>query len=128
MSQATIDRVRRELDVSADAPLTAPTLGYWKSVAQRLSRDPVTIAVTLVLLGIIFISLVAPLVAGADPYAGNVLARLKPIGTPGHWLGTDETGRDLVIAREYLTHGLRERASELVSEIPSSPDAWFAIS
>ena len=47
------------------------------------------------LLGIIFISMGAPLVAGADPYAGSVLARLKPIGTPGHWLGTDETGRDL---------------------------------
>jgi peptide/nickel transport system permease protein len=95
MSQATIDLVRRELDVSLDLPQVAPTPGYWKSVAQRLSRDPVTVAVTLVLLGIIFISLGAPLVAGADPYAGNVLARLKPIGTPGHWLGTDETGRDL---------------------------------
>ena len=54
-----------------------------------------TIAVTLVLLGILFITLGAPLVSGSDPYAGNVLARLKPIGTPGHWLGTDETGRDL---------------------------------
>lgn len=29
--------------------------------------------------------------------------------------GKDETGRELVIAREYLTHGLRERASEIVS-------------
>jgi peptide/nickel transport system permease protein len=37
----------------------------------------------------------APLVSSGDPYTGNVLARLKPIGTPGHWLGTDETGRDL---------------------------------
>jgi peptide/nickel transport system permease protein len=34
-------------------------------------------------------------VAPQDPYAGNILARLKPIGTPHHWLGTDETGRDL---------------------------------
>jgi type IV secretory pathway VirD2 relaxase len=29
--------------------------------------------------------------------------------------GRDETGQDLVIAREYLTHGLRERAAEIVS-------------
>jgi peptide/nickel transport system permease protein len=89
MSQATID-------ISlVDAPHAAAAPGYWKAVAQRLLRDPVTIAVTLVLLGIIFLALGAPLVAGADPYAGSVLARLKPIGTPGHWLGTDETGRDL---------------------------------
>jgi type IV secretory pathway VirD2 relaxase len=27
--------------------------------------------------------------------------------------GKDETGRDLIIAREYLTHGLRERASTI---------------
>ncbi len=29
--------------------------------------------------------------------------------------GTDELGKDLVIAREYLTHGLRERAVDLVN-------------
>jgi peptide/nickel transport system permease protein len=96
MSQATVDFVRRELQTSDGALSAAPTPGYWRSVAQRLLRDPVTIAVTLVLLGIVFISIGAPLVTGGtDPYAGSVLARLKPIGTPGHWLGTDETGRDL---------------------------------
>src|ERR1700728_583091 len=94
MSDATIDFIRRELTAQADAP-AAPTPGYWKSVRQRLARDPVTIAVSLVLLAIVFISLGAPLVTHYDPYAGNVLARLKPIGTPGNWLGTDETGRDL---------------------------------
>ncbi len=94
MSQATADLVRRELGPVEIAPVAAAP-GYWKAVGQRLMRDPVTIAVTVILLGIIFISLAAPLVAGADPYAGSVLARLKPIGTPGHWLGTDETGRDL---------------------------------
>lgn len=29
--------------------------------------------------------------------------------------GKDQTGRDLVIARDYISHGLHERASELVS-------------
>jgi peptide/nickel transport system permease protein len=94
MSQATAELVRRELGPVEITPIAAAA-GYWKAVGQRLMRDPVTIAVTVILLGIIFISIAAPLVAGADPYAGSVLARLKPIGTPGHWLGTDETGRDL---------------------------------
>jgi peptide/nickel transport system permease protein len=95
MSQTTAAFVRRELDAPIGALATAPAPGYWNAVSQRLARDPVTIAVTLILLGIIFISLGAPLVAGGDPYTGSVLTRLQPIGTPGHWLGTDETGRDL---------------------------------
>jgi peptide/nickel transport system permease protein len=51
--------------------------------------------VTLVLFAILFITLGAPLVTQYDPYHSSILIRLKPIGTPGHWLGTDETGRDL---------------------------------
>jgi peptide/nickel transport system permease protein len=93
MSDTTLD-VRGQFAQNDDAPV-APTPGYWTAVGRRLLADPVTIAVTLVLLGILFISLGAPLVTHADPYAGNVLSRLKPIGTPGHWLGTDETGRDI---------------------------------
>jgi len=95
MSHATMDEfATRALPEAADLP-AAPAPGYWKSVGQRLARDPVTIAVTMVLLGILFITLGAPLVTHYDPYLGSVLTRLKPIGTPGHWLGTDETGRDL---------------------------------
>ena len=93
MSGTTIDFAKARLpDISAPAP---PTPGYWKAVSQRLLRDPVTIGVSLVLLCIIFISVFAPLVSSGDPFTGGVLRRLKPIGTPGHWLGTDEGGRDL---------------------------------
>jgi peptide/nickel transport system permease protein len=95
MSQTTLDEfATRALPGAAELP-AAPAPSYWKSVGQRLARDPVTIAVSLVVLGILFITLGAPLVSGGDPYTGSVLTRLKPIGTPGHWLGTDETGRDL---------------------------------
>src|SRR6202034_1903532 len=95
MSHATLDEFTTRALPAATGLTDAPAPGYWKSVGQRLARDPVTIAVALVLIGILFITLGAPLVTHADPYAGSVLARLKPIGTPGHWLGTDETGRDL---------------------------------
>ena len=77
------------------AATVAPTPGYWSAVARRLRRDPVTIVVTLILFAIIMIAIFAPLVTSYDPFAGSIMLRLKPIGTPGHWLGTDETGRDL---------------------------------
>ncbi len=68
---------------------------YWQTVWRRLRRDPITVGITILLLAIIFCAIFAPLVAPQNPYQGSVLGRLKPIGTPGHWLGTDETGRDL---------------------------------
>jgi peptide/nickel transport system permease protein len=91
MSDITLDT---RVAARADAP-SLPAPGYWKSVGQRILRDKVTMVVSLLLLGILFITLGAPLVTHYDPYVGSVLTRLKPIGTPGHWLGTDETGRDL---------------------------------
>jgi peptide/nickel transport system permease protein len=79
------------------ASTAAPTagLGYWRNVWRRLQRDPITIAVTAVLLAIIVMAIFAPVFATYDPDQGSILTRLDPIGSPGHWLGTDETGRDL---------------------------------
>lgn len=72
-----------------------PASGYWRNVGRRLARDPVTIAVSVMLFSIVFISAFAPLVSTGHPYEGSVLHRLAPIGAPGHLLGTDEGGRDL---------------------------------
>ena len=69
--------------------------GYWSNVWSRLRRDKVTMTVSLILLLIILMAIFAPWVATHDPYSGSVMRRLKPVGTPGYWLGTDETGRDL---------------------------------
>jgi peptide/nickel transport system permease protein len=69
--------------------------GYWQSVGQRLLHDRLTLAVGAVLLSIILLAVFAPWAATHDPLQGSVLRRLKPVGTPGYWLGTDETGRDI---------------------------------
>lgn len=68
---------------------------YWRTVWGRLKRDKVTMTVTFILLLIILMAIFAPYVTAYDPYAGGIMRRLKPVGTPGHWLGTDETGRDM---------------------------------
>jgi peptide/nickel transport system permease protein len=69
--------------------------GYWATVGGRLLRDRTTMAVATVMLVIIALAVFAPWVATHDPLQGSVLRRLKPIGTPGYFLGTDETGRDI---------------------------------
>lgn len=69
--------------------------GYWQKVWQRLGRDKVTLLALAVLLAIFVLAIFAPLFTGHDPYTGSVLRRLKGVGFEGHWLGTDEGGRDL---------------------------------
>lgn len=68
---------------------------YWRRVGEQLLRDRLTLSVMLLLSVIIIMVLAAPLFATHDPTVGSVLKRLKSPGYPGHWLGTDEVGRDL---------------------------------
>jgi peptide/nickel transport system permease protein len=69
--------------------------GYWRNVWARLREDRIAVVVLVVLVAIILSAILAPLLTSHDPLKTSVLQRLKPIGTPGHWLGTDEIGRDL---------------------------------
>ena len=68
---------------------------YWTRVRERLLADRLTVAVSTLLLIIIVMVLAAPVFATHDPTVGSVMARLKSPGYQGHWLGTDEVGRDL---------------------------------
>src|SRR5438045_6071333 len=68
---------------------------YWKRVWERLRRDKTTLAMAAILAALLIMVIFAPWYTWHDPYQGSVLRRLKPVGFPGHWLGTDEVGRDL---------------------------------
>jgi peptide/nickel transport system permease protein len=84
------------------AGTAAPRIrSFWASVATRLARDPVMIACVIILAAIVLGAIFAPLVAPGDPYKTSMLRRLKPPGTPGFLLGTDELGRDLLSRMIY---------------------------
>jgi peptide/nickel transport system permease protein len=78
--------------------------GVWRSLARRLRSDPVALVCMAILLVIVLCALFAPLIAPADPFKTSMVQRLKPPGTPGYWLGTDELGRDML---SRLIHGAR---------------------
>jgi len=75
-----------------------------RGVVGRLARDPVAMLSALVLLAIVLGALFAPWLVPDDPYKTSMIRRLLKVGSDGHWLGTDELGRDMV-AR--LVHGGR---------------------
>ena len=93
---------------AAPDTLTAPQVtldtvrpGYWVGVWHRLLRDRVTLITASFLLIMLAAILAAPLIAPYNPYQGNILRRLAPIGSPGYWLGTDELGRDMLTRLLY---------------------------
>lgn len=83
-------------DRPADRPAPPRSRGYWQSSALRFTRDPVAMGAAVVVLLLIGLALFGPWLAPTDPYAASMLKRLKPIGTAGLPLGSDELGRDML--------------------------------
>jgi peptide/nickel transport system permease protein len=95
MNADTLSAAQAELAVQARTGAKRGP-GYWGGVARRVSRDKVTLICGAILLLMLVVIVLAPLLAPYSPYQTSMLRRLKPIGFPGHALGTDELGRDMV--------------------------------
>jgi peptide/nickel transport system permease protein len=93
-----VSAIPNEFAAAVPAQIAA---GYWKGVAQRLMRDKVSVACALILSAIVLLAVFAPFLGLADPYFGSIVRRLKPVGTPGYPLGTDELGRDMLARLIY---------------------------
>jgi peptide/nickel transport system permease protein len=78
--------------------------GYWAMVWRRFRRDPVAVGALIVIVLLLLTAIFAPWVAPQDPYKGMSLRRLRPPGTDGYLLGTDELGRDML---SRLIYGAR---------------------
>jgi len=79
----------------------APSRSFWMVVLRQLRQDRVAMISILVLVLIIGAAIFAPWIAPADPFKASMMNRLLPIGSPGHWLGTDELGRDMLTRLMY---------------------------
>ena len=80
--------------------LASDPISHWRLAWWRLRRDKVTLVAIGVLVLIVIGSLLAPVISPYDPNIasldGNIVNRVAPIGSPGHILGTDEQGRDML--------------------------------
>ncbi|MBN8944859.1 MAG: ABC transporter permease [Rhizobiales bacterium] len=78
--------------------------GYWSGVFSRVRKDKVAMFAGCLVLALFLIAIFAPWIAPADPYLGRTIRRLRPVGTAGFPLGTDELGRDML---SRLIYGAR---------------------
>lgn len=75
--------------------------GYWSTVWRRFRRDPVAVGALIVIVLLFLMAILAPYISPHDPYRGMTLRRLRPPGTEGYPLGTDELGRDMLTRLIY---------------------------
>jgi peptide/nickel transport system permease protein len=65
-------------------------------MSRRAGRNRLALLALLVLVGVVLAACLAPHLPLADPDTVDTANRLRPLFTPGHPLGTDEFGRDLL--------------------------------
>ncbi|MBO0876078.1 MAG: ABC transporter permease, partial [Pseudonocardia sp.] len=84
------------------ATLPRPQPATWRQQSQfrlatrALTRDKVAVGALVVILMVVLMAVFAPLLSPYDPLVGDPTTRLLPPGTPGHLLGLDGQGRDIL--------------------------------
>jgi len=71
---------------------------------RRLATNPLSMFGLAILVVLVAAAAVGPLVAPHDPLHQVLSDRLLPPGSPSHWLGTDQLGRDIL---SRLIYGAR---------------------
>lgn len=65
-------------------------------MSRRWARSQLALLALIVLAGVVLAAILAPYLPLADPDTVDTVNRLRPVLSPGHPLGTDEFGRDLL--------------------------------
>jgi peptide/nickel transport system permease protein len=110
----------------APAPATTPApreAGRQSRVIRRLRRNPLAVLSFVVLLIATLVAVFAPWLAPYAPEQTDFANTFAPPGTPGHLLGTDDLGRDVLSRiilglRASLEVGLLAVATALLIGVP----------
>ncbi|MBM3505675.1 MAG: ABC transporter permease [Alphaproteobacteria bacterium] len=94
-----------------DGPVTGKVASSRRRARRRtnlyfvwhgVGSDPVARGAAFLILVLLLCAILAPVIAPFDPNAAHNALRLQPPGTPGHPLGVDHQGRDIL---SRLLHG-----------------------
>jgi peptide/nickel transport system permease protein len=89
---------------SSTLSVTPPIADHWKTLREFLRGWQAWLGISIII-GVVLVAMTAPLLAPYDPETIDILNRLKPPSlSSGHFLGTDEVGRDLL---SRLLYGAR---------------------
>lgn len=79
------------------------SLSYWQDVRQRFFANKISIVGLLILTILVILAILGPIISAfeSDELSGDIL--VGPF-TNGHWLGTDDLGRDIFTR---VTQGIR---------------------
>ncbi|MBO9631237.1 MAG: ABC transporter permease [Shinella sp.] len=95
MSETTMTRREWLLTDRPQSRLQA-RLGRAYVAWRRFTANKLAVIGLVIILGLVFLAIFAPLLAPHSPYIGDLAkARLLPPGSV-HWLGTDDQGRDIL--------------------------------
>jgi peptide/nickel transport system permease protein len=93
---------------------------FWAGTLRRFLGNRVGVLATVIVLLLVLGAVFAPLLSPYDPLVGRPIERLQNIGSPGHLLGTDEQGRDML---SRVLHG--GRLSLLAGFVPAISAAFI---
>ena len=82
----------------SDAPASRSqaALGLAYRRWRRFAANPLNLFGLAILVALIVVAILSPFLMPHDPLQQVLADRLLPPGSPSHWLGTDQLGRDIL--------------------------------